>query len=165
MLDGAGIDRAVGGGRRAHQRPAAGILHRRGGGAATARAARLALGERHQERAQAGEAVGGDEAQRHQLGQRLLELGAQQAAMLQQLVEEGGAVGGDEIDDSLRLGTGPRAESAGSAIARHSAAWRRGSSVTEVVRTVVGLPVAARAPSRSQVAWPARQRASSHDGR
>ena len=58
-----------------------------------------------------------------------------------------------------------RAESAGNAIARHSAAWRRGSRVTGVVRTVVGRPVAARAPSRSQVAWPARQRASSHDGR
>ena len=78
---------------------------RRGGGACRpACARRTAPGA-----PQAGEAVGGDEAQRHQLGQRLLELGAQQAAMLQQLVEEGGAVGGNEIDDSLRLGAGPRA--------------------------------------------------------
>ena len=47
---------------------------------------------RHQQRAQAAEAVGGDEAERHQFGQRLLDLGAQQAGAVDQLVEERGAV-------------------------------------------------------------------------
>ena len=62
-------------------------------GATAATAARAALARRHQQRAQAGEAVGRDEAERDQLGQRLLDMRAQQAAMLDQLVEERGAVG------------------------------------------------------------------------
>ena len=60
--------------RRRDQRPAAGVLdaeqRRRADGAGRRPAARS---PRHQQRAQAGEAVGGDEAERDQLGQRLLE--------------------------------------------------------------------------------------------
>ena len=49
---------------------------------------RLALVRRHQQRAQAAEAVGGREPERHQFAERLLELRAQQARGLDELVEE-----------------------------------------------------------------------------
>src|SRR5258708_6061717 len=65
-------------GRAARQRPAPGILHAEEGGAAAAAPPRVALAGRHEQRAQAAEAVGIDQALRHQLGQRLLGLPAQQ---------------------------------------------------------------------------------------
>ncbi len=169
MLDGAGIDRAVGGGRRgatSDQRPASSIAE----AAARRRRVppRLALGERHQERTQAGEAVGGDEAQRDQLGQRLFELRAQQAAVPRSSSSKKEApLRGNEIDDSLRARARPAPALAGGAIAVHSAAWRRGSRVIGVVRTgasAVAAVAALRGRSRTQMTCPARQRSSSQAG-
>ena len=111
MLDRGRVELAIGRARGlADQRPAARLLEAgRGRAAATAAARdRLALARRHQQCAQAVEAIGRDQAQRHQLGQRLLELRSQQAALLQQLVEERGAVGGHEIDDGLGARAGAR---------------------------------------------------------
>ncbi len=48
----------------------------------------MTAGSRGQQRAQPGKAVRRDEAERHERGQRLLDLRAQKAAALPQLVEE-----------------------------------------------------------------------------
>ena len=67
----------------------------------------LAAVGRHEQRAQAAEAVRGHEAERDQLGERLLDLGAQQAGALDQLVEERRALLPNEVGDRLRPGTRP----------------------------------------------------------
>ena len=81
----------------AGQGPAAGRLHAEHR-AATARAAPVG---RHQEGAQPGEAVRGDEAKRHQFAERLFDLRPQQPAALDQLVEERGALLADHRHDRL----------------------------------------------------------------
>ena len=72
------------------ERPSPRVLHAERDAAASAppAGARLAPVGWHEQRAQAAEAVRRHEAQRHQLGERLLDLGAQQATAFDQLVEE-----------------------------------------------------------------------------
>ena len=136
MLDRLGLGIAAGrlGGRRASaQRPASSMPKIVRAAAPTPGRSRL-LG-RHEQRAQAGEAVGSDEAERDQLGQRLLDLRAQQAGAFDQLVEERGAVLADEsATPPARGGLGVTASSAGDSDAQ-SGAWRRASRVIGVVRT------------------------------
>src|SRR6185437_16141741 len=55
-----------------------------------------------EERAQPAEAVRVDEPKGNELAERLLELGPQQAAALSELVEEGGALLANEVEDALR---------------------------------------------------------------
>ena len=111
MLDRACLSAAFAGADGlADQGPTARLLHagRHRTAATPAARDRLALARRHQQRAQAVEAVGRDQPERDQFRQGLLELGAQQAAVLQQLVEERGAVGRHEIDDGLSARAGVR---------------------------------------------------------
>ena len=108
MLDRLGVGLRPGrrGPGTARERPAAGILHAERHGAAPAPPAGAGpapLG-RHEQRAQPAEAVRGHEAERDQLGQRLFDLGAQQAGALDQLVEERRAVLPNAVGDRLRPG-------------------------------------------------------------
>ena len=69
---------------------------------AAAAAERPALFRRGEQRAQSGEAVRGRDAQRDELRQRFLDLRAQQARALDDLVVERCAVLAQVIDDRLR---------------------------------------------------------------
>ena len=155
--------------RASAQRP--GVLHAEGEGAAPPPCARQRLAPvgRHEQRAQAAETVGGDEAERHQLGQRLFDLRRQQAAALDQLVEEGRALGADAFGDGLRARARLRRRRRGGESAAQSGAWRRASSVIGVLRTgadaaLAALGRAVRGRSRAQATRPARQRSSSQAG-
>ena len=87
--------------RPPHERPASRVGHaEQRDAAATARAsARASPIRRHEQRAQAAEAVGVDEAQRHELGERLFDLRGQHARALDDLIEERSAVRLDDFDD------------------------------------------------------------------
>ena len=76
--------------RTASERPSTRLFHSelRGAPAATPAGKRPALTGWHQERAQAAEAIGIHQAERNQFGQRLLDLGAQQAGAFHELLEE-----------------------------------------------------------------------------
>ena len=89
---------------RREQRPAPGVLHPEGDGAAPSAPPRdqLALAGGNQQRPQPGETVGGRQTQRHQFGQRLLDLGAQQPGAGDQFIEERRAMLADESGDRLR---------------------------------------------------------------
>src|SRR5262249_26743923 len=92
--------------RTAGEGPAAGILHGEGGAAAPERGA--ALLRRHEQRAEAGEAVARDEADGDELGQCLLDFGPQEAGPVDHLVEEGGAVAADEVEEAAAARAGAR---------------------------------------------------------
>ena len=89
---------------RPRERPTAGVLHAELHGAAPTPAvwARAALARGHEQRAQAGEAVGVDDAERNEFRERLLELRRQQAGRADQFIEERGAVAADRVRDHLR---------------------------------------------------------------
>ena len=91
------------------ERPAPGVLHAERDAAppAPSAGAGLAALGRHEQRAQAAEAVRGHEAERDQLGERLFDLGAQQAGALDQLVEERRALLPHAVDNRLRAGAWP----------------------------------------------------------
>ncbi len=65
-------------------------------------AERLALIGRDEQRTQAAETVGIDQAEIDQLAERVLDLRAQQAAFGDDFIEEGGAVSLQHVEDSRR---------------------------------------------------------------
>src|SRR5579875_2632723 len=107
MLDGlcAGLRArlSLGRARMAGKGPAAGPLHAKGDGAApTPPGSRAATIRGHEQRPQPDKAVRIHEAEGDKLGQRLLDLGPQQPARLDQLVKERGTMSANGIEDGLR---------------------------------------------------------------
>lgn len=163
MLDrlGVGPGRIAGRPRPPRQRPAPRVLHAEH--RAPPPASPLLGGD--EKRAQPREAVGGDEAERDQLGERLLDLRRQEPRRLHQLVEEGGAVLADRGED--RLGAAARFHVFGARRERgpvlrvppreerdRGRAHRRGLRSAPFVR----------GRSRAQVIRPERHRSSSQPG-
>src|SRR5215212_3842853 len=91
-------------GGTARECPAARILHAEIDGAAPTPPAGNGppLPGRHQQCPQSGKAVRRDEPERHQFGERLFELAAQQPDPGGELVEERRAILADAVDDRLR---------------------------------------------------------------
>ena len=99
--------------------PAPGVLQAEQRAAPPAPARALRCG--HQQRAQARVAVAVDTAARDQLGQRVLQFGAQQPGVVEQVVEERGAVRGQHVQHALRARGQRRGVGAG---LRHAAPQR-----------------------------------------
>src|SRR5919109_3305291 len=102
VLDGAGVPV---GPSAWGKRPSARALHAKSGGPPSAAAAgrRLAQARRHEQRAQAAEAVRGHHAEGHELGERVFDLRPQEAGTRDQVIEEGGAVLADELGHGLGI--------------------------------------------------------------
>ena len=127
----------------------------------------LALLGRREQRAQSGEAVGGHDAERHQFGQRFLDLRAQQAGAVDDLVVERCAVLPQVVDRPVARARSAFTGCVGGAGATRfqSGAVRRGSSATGVVRigpALRGRRRRAGGVRRVQTARPERHRSSSH---
>ena len=93
--------------RPRRERPAASVLYAecRGAPAAGPAENRFALGRRHEQRSQSRETIGNDETEGNEFGERLLDLRAQQAGPVHQLLEEGRPV----VADGAENRAGPEA--------------------------------------------------------
>ena len=135
---------------------------------ACGRPERLALFRRRQQRAQTGEAVRAHQPERHELGKRFLDLRAQHARAVDDLVEERCAVLAQELRDIVGAPARDRRMRRCRLCTRrvHSGALRRGSKRYRVSygsdRRCPRSTAFAGSVKRVQIARPDRQRSSSH---